>query len=134
MIALLHAGATVAMAGLIWFVQIVHYPLFGAVPAEASRRYAVEHQRRTGWVVGPLMLLELGTAIALVVAAPGDPLHWLGAGLLALIWGSTAVVQIPLHRQLILGHDRATVDRLVTSNWLRTLAWSLRAPLALSFL
>ena len=28
---LLHAGATFFMCGLIWFVQIVHYPLFAQV-------------------------------------------------------------------------------------------------------
>ena len=28
---ILHAGATLYMAGVIWFVQIVHYPLFSRV-------------------------------------------------------------------------------------------------------
>ena len=28
---LLHAAATLFMTGLIWFVQVVHYPLFARV-------------------------------------------------------------------------------------------------------
>lgn len=59
---LAHAAATWAMVGLIWFVQVVHYPLFAAVDAAESPVYARLHQRRTTWVVGPPMLVERATA------------------------------------------------------------------------
>ena len=39
LIALVHLLATTTMAGLIWFVQVVHYPLFAHVPASASAAY-----------------------------------------------------------------------------------------------
>ena len=32
----LHALATIFMAGVIWFVQVVHYPLFRAVGRDVS--------------------------------------------------------------------------------------------------
>ncbi len=53
-ILLLHALATWTLVGLIWFVQMVHYPLFSLVTGETSPRYAAEHQRRTSWVVVPV--------------------------------------------------------------------------------
>lgn len=60
LIPMAHAGATWFMTGLIWFVQIVHYPLMGAVPGDAFRVYQELHQRRTTWIVGPVMLVEAG--------------------------------------------------------------------------
>lgn len=134
---LIHAAATLALVGLIWFVQVVHYPLFDLVSERRFDRFAAEHQRRTSWVVVPLMLTELGAALALLVSPPpgmGRGLLWLGAILLALIWLSTAFLQVPLHRRLSGGRDVSTIRRLVASNWLRTAAWSGRGWLALALL
>ena len=61
-ILLLHAAATVFMTGLIWFVQVVHYPLFSAVGRDRFSEYEGRHSRLTGRVVGAPMLLELATA------------------------------------------------------------------------
>ena len=129
-----HAAATCSMAGLVWFVQIVHYPLFAAVPAEGFRRYESLHTRRTTWVVGPLMLVELATALLLLVTPAGTAAPWLtglGALLLAVIWGATFALQVPCHRALAAGFERRSHRRLVISNWVRTAAWSARAALAL---
>ena len=49
----LHALATVMMAGLIWFVQLVHYPLFAFVGASDFVLYDREHTRRVTWIRGP---------------------------------------------------------------------------------
>jgi len=67
---LAHAAATWFMVGIIWFVQIIHYPLFGHLAHEAAASYAYEHQRRTGWVVGPVMLVEMATAVLLGLFRP----------------------------------------------------------------
>jgi len=123
-----HAAATFFMTGVIWFVQIVHYPLFGRVGAADFRAYEREHARRTGWVVGPAMIVEL--ALALALAIRGGALAWTGLALLGVIWASTAFVQVPLHRQLATGPDEAAQRRLVRTNWLRTVAWSGRAVIA----
>ncbi|MHC4816176.1 MAG: hypothetical protein ACYTFN_24230 [Planctomycetota bacterium] len=134
---LIHAGATLAMAGLIWFVQIVHYPLFHLASERRFRRFAAEHQRRASFVVVPPMLFEAGSALALLAAPPaglGRGLLWLGVLLLAFIWLSTALLQVPLHRRLSAGHDPSAVRRLVVTNWLRTAAWTARGWLALALL
>lgn len=125
-----HAGATLFMTGLIWFVQIVHYPLLRCIPPTEVATYAREHARRTGWVVGPVMLAELGLALAL--AARGGLLAWTSLGLLGVIWASTAWIQVPLHRRLSAAPNPATIERLIRTNWFRTAAWTLRAPLVLT--
>ena len=124
-----HAAAALFMTGVIWFVQIVHYPLFGRVGAANFRAYEREHARRTGWVVGPAMVVEL--LLALALAARGGLLAWAGLALLAVIWTSTALVQVPLHRRLERGADVAAQRRLVRTNWIRTAAWTARAVIAI---
>ena len=80
------------MTGLIWFVQIVHYPLFLRVGADAFRTFSAEHQRRTTRVVAPLMLLEIATATGLVLRLTQDPerrIAWIGlalVGVAEVVW------------------------------------------------
>ena len=129
--------ATCFMTGLIWFVQVVHYPLFAAVGAAEFPGYSRAHQFRTTLVVGPVMLIEALTALLLVLDVPaGTPsaLAWSGVALLAIIWISTATLQVPAHARLSAGLDGNVVRRLVASNWIRTVAWSARAIVTIAML
>ena len=131
-------ACTLAMTGIIWFVQIVHYPLFSLVGKEGFARYEAEHATRTGWVVGPLMCLELVTA-AIMLSRQYRPQAItlrsaiLGAALVALIWLSTGLIQVPLHNRLSLGVDSRVIATLVASNWIRTIAWTVRSALVLTW-
>ncbi len=124
--------ATLAMLGIIWYVQIVHYPLFARVPVAVFAAFEAEHQRRTTRIVAPLMLAEGASAVGLWMLASTA---WQQAGasvglvLLAVAWASTFLWQVPLHTQLAQGFDPAIHRRLVQSNWLRTTVWSLRGAL-----
>lgn len=132
---LFHCAATLSMAGLIWFVQVVHYPLLARVGAGAFGAYEREHTRLTGYIVAPAMVAEALGAIGILAVGQGGkawPLALLGAALLAVIWLSTALVQVPLHRRLERGFDAAAARRLVATNWVRTLAWSTRAVVAVA--
>lgn len=127
----LHAAATLSMAGLIWFVQVVHYPLMARVPAEVFQSYEAEHVRRTTYVVAPLMLVELATAGWLwFVLDAQRGLQLAAIALLGVAWLSTALIQVPCHRRLEQGLDLAVVQRLVQTNWIRTAAWTSRGILA----
>ncbi|MEM7480122.1 MAG: hypothetical protein AAF481_03015 [Acidobacteriota bacterium] len=133
----IHAGATLAMVGVIWFVQLVHYPLFALASERQFAGFAEAHQRRTSWVVMPLMLTELTTAVLLLLDPPlglDHRLLWLGIGLLAFIWISTALLQVPLHQRLTRHRDLSAIHRLVATNWLRTAAWTARGALALALI
>ena len=123
------------MVGLIWFVQVVHYPMFSLVGTDAFSQYESVHQRLTTYIVAPLMLLELGTAIALVVNRPPEiPVAsvWIALILVGVAWLSTAVLQIPAHSALQSGFDDTIHQRLVSTNWIRTtpglvgVCWSFR--------
>ena len=131
---LLQVAATLTMVGLIWFVQIVHYPLFSRVGRDDFRRYEMEHQRRTTYVVAPLMLTELVSSVMLLWWRPdgvGSVSVLLGLALLASIWIMTYMVQVPQHASLALTYDPAMQQRLVMGNWYRTAAWTARGFLVL---
>ena len=133
----LHLIATVFMAGLITFVQVVHYPLMAKVGDHTWVAYEQAHTVRTGWVVIPPMLAELGSAVWIFASANGDQVQGLalaGLVLLALIWISTAVFQAPAHGRLVLGFDGEVHRRLVRSNWIRTAAWLGRVPIAVTMI
>lgn len=132
-----HALATLYMVGVVWFVQVVHYPLFQRIPAGEFAAYERLHTRLTTWVVMPPMILELATAIWLVLDSNrvvSANLAFAGLALVALIWLSTFAIQVPCHARLERNYDEAVARRLVSTNWIRTVAWSLRGLIALAML
>lgn len=133
---LLNAVATLWMTGAIWFVQVVHYPLMAYVGEGEFARYEHHHTRRTGWAVGPPMLVEAATALLLALQPSGIPRWqaWTGLALVVVIWLSTALLQVPQHRRLEAGFDRLAHRRLVGTNWIRVVGWTLRTALVLSWL
>ena len=127
----LHLSATAFMVGLIWFVQIVHYPLFSEIGRGEFGAYALAHQSRTTLVVMPPMLVELATALMLAMGSGGSgPVAGWGLGLVGAIWVSTFAVQVPLHARLGRGYDARTQRLLVSTNWVRTILWTARLPIA----
>ena len=125
-------ASTLALVGLIWTIQLVHYPLFDHVDREHFVDFHRQHSSRISLVVVPLMLAEAATAALLLVARPAvvsAPAAWAGAALLAVVWLSTALLQVPQHGVLGQGFDAGAHRLLVTTNWLRTAAWSARGAL-----
>ncbi|CAA9474314.1 MAG: hypothetical protein-transmembrane region and signal peptide prediction [uncultured Solirubrobacteraceae bacterium] len=134
---LLNAAAVLFMTGVIWFVQLVHYPLFGKVGAEAWPTYHREHSRRTTWVVIAPMSVDLLTSLALVVIAPAgvSPVLIAGGALAAVVtWAATGLLAVPAHRDLGDGWQAGIGRRLTGANWVRTTAWSAHSALVLAAL
>ena len=128
-VATIHLLTTFAMAGLIWFVQIVHYPMMANFDRENFAAHEKEHCDRTGWVVIPLMLGEVFTFALLLLEGVRSNAFLLSGLLLCVIWASTFFLQVPLHRSLLQGWNAGAHRRLVATNWIRTVAWTGRAGL-----
>lgn len=134
-IVVVHLAVTGVMIGIIWFVQVVHYPLMGLAGREGYAAFQAAHSRRTAIVVAPPMLLELATGIWLVARpSPYFPAcaAWIGLALIAVVWLSTFVLQVPQHRVLDGGFDAVAHRRLVLGNWVRTVAWTVRGIIVLA--
>lgn len=131
---LAHCASTLYMTGVIWFVQVVHYPLFTSIGVEDFSAYEQRHTALTTCVVAPPMLVELATALLLISFRPfgvSTVQVWIGLGLLVVIWTSTFLLQVPCHEALSKEFDATVIRHLVWTNWLRTAAWSLRGLLVL---
>ena len=121
---------TFMMTGIIWFVQVVHYPFFAFTNKEEFPQIGSMHSTHTGYVVAPIMVLELATSLYLVAYYPGTQFQipfGIGAGLILLIWGSTFFIQVPIIKRLLGGFDEGEHKRLVNTNWIRTILWSARS-------
>lgn len=129
---LLNFAVAAYLTGLIWTVQVVHYPSFGLVPKEAWSAFHAAHTRRMSYVVMAPMVVELVLAIWLAWAGraglPGGA-GWWSLALVALVWGATFFISVPFHNRLAGGFDYIAIDGLTRTNWLRTLAWTARAGL-----
>ena len=131
---LAHLGATLYLVGVIWIVQILHYPLLADVGADGYAKYHKRHTSRVTPVVAPVMIIELLTAIYLVFVSFEQInafYFWCGLALVLIIWISTFLVQVPLHEKLGAGFDIDVQQRLVRTNWIRTAVWTLRGALVL---
>jgi len=121
------------LSGLIWTIQVVHYPLMARVGAEQFAQYERLHSAAITPLVGPVMLVEAAIAGLLLLHRPtGLPacMPWVGAVLVVVIWAVTFLVSVPCHAVLAQGFDAAAHERLVATNWLRTAGWTARAALA----
>ncbi len=135
---LLQLACTLFMTGLIWFVQIVHYPLFAEVGPAQLNRYETLHANRTSWVVFPPMMIELLTTLALLYPPSrprslGLPAALALNALTGVIWMTTALGHVPLHTRLGRPADdhAPSLRLLVRLNWLRTIAWTARSGILL---
>jgi hypothetical protein len=128
-------ASTWAMVGLIWFVQLVHYPLFARIEATHFPEFEQDHQRRTGWIVAPLMLTEGVSAVGLVWISTSTTDRLLASIALAMLVAialSTFLWQVPLHERLSRGWNSEVHQRLVQSNWLRTILWTARGGIVIA--
>lgn len=129
-----NVASTWFMVGLIWIVQVVHYPLFDGVGEQGYLEYQQRHQMLITYVVLPVMLIELASSILLAcypMEGMSKPLIYVGIGLLGLAWVSTFFIQVPCHEKLAAGFDPEVHVWLVRSNWIRTIAWSARGAVVI---
>lgn len=124
--------ATLFMTGVIWIVQVVHYPLFAKVGPELFRSYHADHNMLISYIVLPAMLIEAGTAVLFIFNRPSmiTPTEaWVGLVLVGIAWGATALFSVPQHSILASGFNMQAHQMLVGTNWIRTAAWSARSAL-----
>ena len=123
--------STSVMVGVIWVIQLLHYPSFHFINDQKYIDFQHFHMRRISFIVVPVMLIELASALLLAYFFESS----LTIILLALvlgIWAITFIFFTNMHQKLTDGYDQSTVDRLVQINWSRTALWSLRLIILLS--
>lgn len=119
--------STLWLAGMIWTIQVVHYPLFAMVGSDGFAAYEASHSARiSALLLGPWAIQGICTAWVLLAPPAGVPrwLALLGAAFAAATVLVTVLVSVPQHEVLADGFDAAAHARLVSTNWWRTIAWT----------
>ncbi|HRW74692.1 MAG: hypothetical protein H6568_10195 [Lewinellaceae bacterium] len=125
-LALLNLVLSAILTGLIWTIQVVHYPSFLDLGQHGFAAGYRRHLRGIIPLTGVLMTSELTAFLLWWYQSGWTTDLLLPAGCLAWIWGATGFLHIPQHRRLSAGFDARLIHRLVVTNWGRTLAWTIR--------
>ena len=118
------ACVDVAMAAVSWLILLCTYPDFARWQAEGFAQHHEAYTRRVGWVVGPLLLAQLGGHACLAFVAG----RGFGLGLVLMCWALTAAWSVPCHRRLQLeGPTSPALAGLIRSHTWRTALWTVLA-------
>jgi hypothetical protein len=121
------------LVGIIWTIQLINYPSFNLIGKENYQSFHRNHVKAITPLVAPLMIIELvlclvnfyfhfySTTTALILLS-----------LIGIVWGTTFFLSIPIHEKLILDKDEQLIQKLVRTNWVRTICWSLKLIFLLS--
>ena len=112
------------MCVLIWMVQRIIYPAFHQIDPTRFQQWHSDYMQAIGMIVMPLMVLQALFTLSSIYLRPGA---YTFAALICMLiaWAVTALYSVPCHHALQeQGYQAAVVDRLVWTNWIRTVAWS----------
>lgn len=123
----------VYMCAVIWLIQLLHYPIFSMIEPRRFSEFCEKHTSMMGLLVGPVMILELISALALVVIK-ADVFSMTNLAMNIALWLLTFLVSVPWHNRLARGYDQFCIERLVFTNWPRTFLWTAKAALMIYWL
>ena len=118
--------------GLIWTIQLVHYPSMQFISKDKFIDFHNFHSLRISLIAMPLMGLELITSFLLLYNNLENSIQILflvNFIIVLLIWLSTFMIQVPFHKILSKGKDSNIISKLTLSNWLRTFLWTIKSIL-----
>ena len=119
------------MTGVIWIVQLVHYPCFFLIDKMKFKSFTKFHQQKISLIVAPVMLIELLASIVLLIYYP-DRHYFINYALILLlvgIWTTTMFICVPCHNNLYNKFNEYDLNRLIQTNWIRTILWTIRTIL-----
>ena len=126
LIIVIHFISTSLMVGIIWIIQLLHYPAFHFIDKASYSAFQDFHMNRVSFIVVPTMITEFVSGVLVVLILPKYFLFKISLGILASIWIVTFLFFTKLHQSLTVGYDEVLVNKLVRLNWLRTALWTAR--------
>ena len=126
-----HLIFSAIMVGVIWVIQLVHYPSFHFIDKDIYDSFQKFHMNKISIIVVPVMILELATGVLLLIGNSKNILIIISFCMLILIWGITGLFFSDVHGKLISGYNELIVNKLVSMNWIRTVLWTFKMILLL---
>ena len=129
----IHLISTAIIVGIIWVIQVVHYPSFYFIERDEYVSFQKFHMDKISYIVVPVMLIESISGFILIYNELNTVLL-ISMILLFFIWVLTGIFFVPIHQKLTSGYQEELVEKLVKINWFRTIFWTLRLLLVKAYL
>lgn len=132
---LAHLAITISLTGIIWFVQLIHYPVMEHLSEKSS--FARLHISRTMPLAVSMMVIELATGIVLLWLRPVSVPIWMpvtGLLLMAMFWAITWQGCVPGHFCVRRSGTNEAYAQLMIANGWRSVLMTCRSMLLLSML
>ncbi len=127
----LHDFCVIWMTAVIWLVQVLVYPNFRLVADSDFKAFHKRHCDRISFLVGPMIAEPF--FVAMVVLEGERNFEWIFHAIsIGLILAATAILSAPTHSLLANGKNEYSINRLIRSNWIRTILWSIQLILILA--
>ena len=123
---MIHIISTSIMVGVIWVIQLVHYPSFKYVNESDYIIFQKYHMSNISNIVFPVMFTELITALIILFFGEKSLFFVLSLICLFLIWVMTGVLFTKYHSILKEGKDLTIIEKMIKANWIRALLWTMR--------
>ena len=121
-----HIVSTSIMVGVIWVMQLLHYPTLLYVKNEAFRQFQNFHMRNISIIVVPIMLIELASGLMIYLQGERSFEFLVSFALLIILWIMTGLLFTKFHSRLRKSKDIRIINKMIFLNWYRTLFWSMR--------
>lgn len=125
--------STFFLTGLIWVIQLVHYPSFHYIEENIFSTFAQFHSKRITRIVLPMMFIELISAFIILLASDLGQLSFtlfiVNFVIIVLIWSCTFCLSMPCHKELMREINKPIINKLIRTNWPRTVLWSFKSLL-----
>ncbi|MAM98296.1 MAG: hypothetical protein CMG26_05765 [Candidatus Marinimicrobia bacterium] len=110
------------LVGVILMTQILSYPLLLKLSKSDFYDYYNSYTKRISFIVIPLMIFEV--LLSIILNTILNNFYLFASNILLLvIWGSTFFIQVPIHNKLSSNHSYSLINKLIFTNWIRTIAW-----------
>ena len=119
----IHFASTAVMVGVIWVIQLLHYPTFHYIEKNNYSQFQKFHMNRISYIVIPAMVIEMLSGIMLVIINDDFIISF---SFLVCIWIITFVFFTNIHQRLLSKYENTAVEKLVNLNWIRTAFWTVR--------
>lgn len=124
-IAVLRLGIDFGLVVLIWMIQLIVYPSFLHYTTTNLIKWHRKYTPLIGYIVGPLMLLQLGISIY-QISIEITYYNVISVLFISIIWALTFFKFVPIHNNISKGRiSKLMLVSLVQKNWTRTILWTI---------
>ncbi len=134
---LIHAAATLILAGVMWAIQLGLVPLLAHATDATWPHHALVYRRVFRLLFWPLLMVEAASGLVAALRQPeGIPpwVHGVNLTLLAAAWGTIPLVRLVVGHHPLARFDPDGFRRFARLNWIRVVVWTARGGVVVAML